>query len=150
MKTYLEKRKQYIFIAAHNSTNCTIKFGVPQGSILGSLLFLIYINDLPLCLQTIPSFYADDTALFISEKLLSDIQTLTNLELFNVSQWMQANSLVVNTAKTVALKVVPQLHHSISSINFSFNNQIVQPSTSAKYLGITVDNKLSFKQHIIP
>ena len=77
------------------------------------------------------------------------------MELFNVSQWMQANSLVVNTAKTVALIITPQLHHSIlsandkSSINCTLNNQIVQPSTSAKYLGITIDNKLSFKQHII-
>ena len=67
----------------------------------------------------------------------------------------QANNLVVNTARTVALIITPQLHHSIpsandkSSINFTFNNQIVQPSTSAKYLGITIDNKLSFKQHII-
>ena len=99
--------------------------------------------------------YADDTALFISGKSLSEIQTLTNLELFNISQWMQAISLVVNTAKTAALIITPQLHHSIpsandkSSINFTFNNQIVQPFTSAKYLGITIDNKLSFKQHII-
>ena len=58
------------------------------------------------------------------------------------------------TAKTVALIITPQSHHSIpsandkSSINFTFNNQIVQPSTSAKYLGVTIDNKLSFKQHI--
>ena len=66
-------------------------------------------------------------------------KTLTNSELFNVSQWMQANSLVVNTAKTVVLIITPQLHHSIpsandkSSINFTFNNQIVQPSILAKY-----------------
>ena len=86
MKPYLEKRKQYLSVAAHNSTDRTIEFRVPQGSILGPLLFLIYINDLPLCLRTIPRFYADDTALFISGKSLSDIQTLTNLELFNVSQ----------------------------------------------------------------
>ena len=154
-KTYLEKRKQYISIAAHNSTDRLIEFGVPQGFILGPLLFLIYIYDLPLCLQTIPRFNADDTALSISGKSLSDIQTLTNLELFNVSQWMQTNSLVVNTTKTVALIITPQLHHSIpsandkSSIDFTFNNQIVQPSTSAKYLGITIDNKLSFKQHTV-
>ena len=118
-------------------------------------MFLICINDLLLCILTIPGFYADDTALFISGKSLSDVQTLTNLELFNVSQWMQANSLVVNSAKTVVLITTPQLHLVISSANdkssidFTFNNQIVQPSTSAKYLGITIDNKLLFKQHII-
>ena len=155
MKTYLEKRKQCVSIATHNSTDRMIEFGVSQGSILGQLCFLIYINKLLLCLHTIPRFHADDTALFISGKSLSDVQMLTNLELFNVSQWMQANSLVVNTAKTVALIITSQLHLSIpsvndkSSIDFTFNNRIVQPSIAPKYLGITIDNKLLLKQHII-
>ena len=132
-----------------------IEFGVPQETILGLLLLLICINDLPLCLQTILRLYADSTALSISGKSFSDVQTLTNLELCNISQLMKANSLVVNTAKTVALIITPQLHLSIPSANdkysidFTFNNQILQSSTSAKYIRITIDNKFSFKQHII-
>ena len=71
MKTYLEKRKQYISIADHNLTDRMIEFGVPQGSILGPLLFLFDINDLPSCLQIIPRFCVDDTACtVISRKIV--------------------------------------------------------------------------------
>ena len=56
LKTYLEKRKQYVSIAAHNSTDRTIEFGASQESILEPVLFLIFINNLALCLQTIPDF----------------------------------------------------------------------------------------------
>ena len=70
MKLFLERKKQYISIANHNSTNLLIKFGVPQGSILGPLLFFIYVNDIPSCLQTIPRFYVDDTALLNFQKIV--------------------------------------------------------------------------------
>ena len=88
-----------------------IKFGVSQGFILGSLLFLIYINDV-WCLQTISRFYVDDTALLILAKLLSNEQKFTNLEL-NGSQWMQADSLVVNT---VALIIAPHMTYYNTAI----------------------------------
>ena len=135
---------------------CNSQFYWPYDRIWGSTrihsraIIIFNLHQWSVCLQTITRFYADGTALFVSGKLLSDVQTLTNLELFNVSQWMQANSLIVST-KTVALIITPQSHLSLpgandkSSIDFTFNNDIVQPSTS----GITIDYKLSLKQHII-
>ena len=86
IKSYLEKRKQFFSIADFNSSDLIIEYGVPQGSISGPLLFLIYIGNLPSCLQSLPRFFADDTALLITGKTLKDIQFQANLELSSVVQ----------------------------------------------------------------
>ena len=80
-KTVRKEKAIYVFIATYNSTEHMTEFRVPQEPIFGPILFLIYINDLSLYLQIIPRFYADDTALFISGKSFSDVQTLFTLEL---------------------------------------------------------------------
>ena len=126
-----------------------VEFEIPQSSILGPLLFLIYVNDLPSAMLTVPTFFADDTALLRTENNVNNIQHLTNLEWSRVSNWMLANNLVFNKAKTVALLVFPQTRKSTTSLTLNFDVQIVQPSESAKYLGIFVDEHLSFKPHIL-
>ena len=135
INSYLEKRKQFVSIANFNSSYLVIEYGVPQGSILGPLLFLIYINDLPSCLQSLPRFFADDTALFITGKTLKDIQFQANLELPNVLQWMNANSLILNAAKSEALVVSPYVRKSEPPVTFEIGKDFFQSSISAKYLG---------------
>ena len=84
-------------------------------------------------MQTVPRFFADDTALLTTENKVDNLQHLTNSELSRVSNWMLANNLVVSKAKTVALLVFPRTKKSTTSLTLNFDNQIVQPSKSAKY-----------------
>ena len=137
--SYLRNRKQYVSIYNHRSLEKLVVYEIPQGSILGSLLFLIYVNDLPSAMQTVPRFFADDTALLTTENNVDKLQLLTNSESSRLSNWILVNNLVVNKAKTVALLVFPQTRKSTTSLTLNFDNQIVQPSESAKYLGIFVD-----------
>ena len=82
-------------------------------------------------MQTVARFFADDTALLTTENNIANLQHLTNSELSRVSNWMLANNLVVNKAKTVALLVFPQTRKFTTSLTLNFDNQIVQPSESA-------------------
>ena len=93
-------RKQYVLIYNKRSSEKLVEYRIPQGSILGPLLFLIYVNDLPSAMQSVPRFFDDDTALLKTENNVDNLQHLTNLELSRVSNWMLANNLVVNKAKT--------------------------------------------------
>ena len=85
-----------------------VEYGIPQGSILGPLLFLIYVNNLPSAMQTVSRFFADDTALLTTENNVHNLQHLTNLELSGVSNWMLANNIVVNKLKLLLYLSFPK------------------------------------------
>lgn len=149
LNSYLSQRKQFVYVNNVKSSTEVVNFGVPQGSILGPLLFLIYINDLPNCLNTIPRFFADDTALMVTGRNIQELQTVVDSELQNVSEWMTCNSLTVNPTKSTALIITPYLRKPLPQITeFSLNKAKIQPSAVAKYLGVYIDDKLSFKSHI--
>ena len=103
-QSYLSERKQYVTYNDTKSSIKSIRCGVPQGSILGPLLFLIYINDLvSVCQHTMPILFADDTNLFINgDNLLQMVQTL-NAELDNISNWLKANKLSLNVKKKLII-----------------------------------------------
>ena len=104
LSIYLENRKQSCRIGGTSSDMKEIICGIPQGSCLGPLLFLIYINDLPLSLQKSHfSMYADDTAILLSSESIDDLPNDLNLDLLKLQDWLDANKLSLNFVKTQSL-----------------------------------------------
>ena len=101
LRSYLSDRIQYCQVNGHLSDPLTVKTGIPQGSGLGPLLFLIYINDFPKCLRhTRPDMFADDTQIATSNSDINVILENLNTDLINVSTWMSVNKLTLNNKKT--------------------------------------------------
>ena len=146
-RSYLSNRKQYVSLNNNVSSFCDINCGVPQGSILGPLLFLIYINDFCKC-STILSFihFADDTNLFYSHRNSHTLVDIVNRELVHVSHWIRSNKLSINIQKTKYI-IFSNTLESLPLDIILDDNPLEKVSTT-KFLGIIVDNKLSWKPHI--
>ena len=100
-RSYLTNRTERCLVNGSLSRICSLKCGVPQGTILGPLLFLIYINDLPNCLTSCqPRMYADDTYITYADVDVNSIQLNLNHDLGNLNKWLISNKLALNTAKT--------------------------------------------------
>ena len=100
-QSYLTERKHYVTYNDTKSATKTVRCGVPQVSILGPLLFLIYINDLAsVCEHAMPILFTDDTNLFINGDELLGIAQVLNTELENISHWLKVNKLSLNVKKT--------------------------------------------------
>ena len=120
--SYLAERYQSTKVNDHHSNKAPVKFGVPQGSILGPLLFTLYINDLPSNIRSTSSsvyLYADDTATFVKGKSIDVINTTMNTDLAHVSQWLQSNYLTLNVKKKASLILVSGVNIWIMLINLS-------------------------------
>ena len=101
LTSYLSDRLQCCKIAGQISSKLKVRLGIPQGSCLGPLLFLVHSNDLPQCLaNSEPDIYADDTSLTNNEKDLAALENKVNRDLFNIEKWLYANKLQLNTVKT--------------------------------------------------
>lgn len=98
--SYLEKKSQQGYINGIKSMPLKVKHGVPQGSVLGHLLFLIYVNDMPGRLKNLYTLFADDACLFLSHRDPKVLETLVNTELEKVNEWLTNNKLTLNVDKS--------------------------------------------------
>ena len=145
--SYLTNRTQYSEIGDTLSEIGYIKCGVPQGSVLGPLLFLLYVNDITESSNILKFFlFADDTTLFYSDKTNAETENTLNTELHKISDWLAANKLSLNVGKSNF--IIFSLGNNKKSLNILINNLPVSEKTVTKYLGILMDNKLNWKQHI--
>ena len=148
-KSYFYNRRQFVQFNVTRSTECFIKCGVPQGSILGPLLFLLYINDLPNATKLAECLlFADDTSIFLSHSDLSYLISTMNAELENINVWMKINELSVNTSKTNYIIFRPKQKSITLNTSVLFDSKPLKRVNVVKFLGIFIDENLTWKFHI--
>ena len=148
-KDYLSNRKQFVFPNNASSQMRKITCGVPQGSILGPLLFILYVNDMINCSKLLHFIlFADDTNLFYSSSNYKDLIDVVNIELGNLSEWFRTNKLSLNIAKTNYV-LFGNRRKCLSDTNFmiSINGSVVERVISTKFLGVYIDQDLNWKYH---
>ena len=153
-KSYLSDRKQRCFVNDTLSSSRSYTYGVPQGSIIGPLLFLVYINDLPNCMNDgLARMYADDTNITFHSHDLSELEDAVNAELINLNTWLQSNKLSLNIAKTELMVIGPRQRLATFSetndLNVFVDNEKIKKVQSTKSLGLTIDEHLTWKNHSI-
>ena len=145
-RSYLTNRKQYVSINGFDSALKDMKYGVPQGSVLGPLLFLIYINDLHMAVKfSVTHHFADDTNFLYVSKSLKKIQKYMNLDLRFVCNWLKANKISLNASKTEMLIFRDPRKKIDFDLKIKIDGKKVVPSKFVKYLGIYLDNFLSWQ-----
>ena len=149
-ESYLTDRKQYVFYNGESSDLRDITCGVPQGSVLGPLLFLLYINDLPNISDKLKFFlFADDTNIYFESNDLLCIERIINSELEKLNLWLNVNRLALNINKTNFV-----IFHTFNkplqyNVTLKINKKAILQKEHIKYLGIIIDSHLNWKHHIL-
>ena len=148
-KSYLSDRKQFVFINGASSEWLDITCGVPQGSVLGPLLFLIYINDLPNISNTLDfSLFADDTNIYHEAESPEKLESDLNRGLKELHCWLIVNRLSLNIEKTNFVIFHPYNKKSKYNVTLKIQKKALQEKSDVKYLGIMIDSGLTWNSHI--
>ena len=159
IKSYLTDRYQFVFVNGKTSVKKKIKSGVPQGSVLGPLFFLIYINDLPLNLHLHPlhpntnttnELFADDASIHTTSKDINLINKGLQLSINQAEEWCNENSMVIHPDKTTSMIIATRQKHQLTKpqLTLSIGNKTIKQVKSHKMLGIHIDAELNWQTQI--
>ena len=150
IESYLTNRYQYVQINDSKSNLRPINCGVPQGSVLGPLLFILYINDLANCCTAGQiRIFADDTAVYFACSNISQFIQTASAIMKQLDKWFTSNLLTLNTDKSYYCIFRTTQNHMLALPNeIEFNNKSIKRAKRIKYLGITLDEFLDWNEHI--
>ena len=148
-ESYLSDRKQCVSVNGSYSCYLSVTCGVPQGSVLGPLLFLIYINDLPLSSSKLAFYlFADDTNIYCESESPDQLQSLVNRELKKVKMWLEVNKLPLNIDKTNFIIFKSPQHPLPETVSIKIGKFPIKRTCYVKFLGVLLDENLSWKYHL--
>lgn len=158
LKSYITNRKQFVelthidgknFVNHYKSSVLDIKHGVPQGSILGPILFVCYLNDFPkLCCSSKTCLYADDTSISINAPSWNEIEIKLNNNLINLSQYFNNNNLLLNFEKSNCLAFCTKNSKNKSLQKFCTGEFEISQEEEINFLGLKVDGNLTWEPHV--
>ena len=148
-ESYLSDRKQCVSVNGSYSCYLSVTCGVPQGSVLGPLLFLIYINDLPLSSSKLAFYlFADDTNIYCESESPDQLQSLVNRELKKVKMWLEVNKLSLNIDKTNFIIFKSPQRSLPETVSIKIGKFPIKRTCYVKFLGVLLDENLSWKYHL--
>ena len=150
-ESYLSGRRQFTVCGDSNSDEKVVGFGVPQGSILGPLLFLIFIDDLPNASSFFRyTLFADDSSLTAKfSRNDTNIANKLNVELEYVNVWLQANRIAVNADKTKYIQFSASPRQMLNLPLIRIGDIKIKETSEITFLGLYLDRNLSFKAHVM-
>ena len=151
--SYLKDRKQFVSVNSCSSSIGLLTHGVPQGSILGPVLFCIYINDLPLCLEKDNArcdLFADDSSIHAKAKTIDRVEVVLQNSLNKIDIWCNANRMILNSSKTKSMVITTRQKHQLEtlSLKLSVNSSNIEQVKEHRVLGIILDQEMKWEAHI--
>ena len=148
-RSYLSERKQDVSYKGTNSKSYSITCGVPQGSVLGPLLFVIYTNDLPGSLRcTTCILLADDTTIYSSGCNIKELYRLVNEDIASLAEWFKVNKLSLNISKTHHVLFTKAKHTNTETFELKLDDNIIHRVNFVKFLGLLLDEHLDWHEQI--